>query len=47
MSDNNRNFEDVEFVAEANDNKPEKKKSKITILIHNLICLTGCYLIRT
>ena len=28
MSDNNRNFEDVEFVAEANDNKPEKKKSK-------------------
>ena len=28
MSDNNRNFEDVEFVAEAKDNKPEKKKSK-------------------
>lgn len=28
MSDNKRDFEDIEFVAEANDNKPEKKKSK-------------------
>ena len=28
MSDNKRDFEDIEFVAEANDNKTEKKKSK-------------------
>ena len=28
MSDNKRDFEDIEFVAEAKDNKPEKKKSK-------------------
>ena len=28
MSDNKRDFEDIEFVAEANDKKPEKKKAK-------------------
>ena len=28
MSDNKRDFEDIEFVAEAKDNKPKKKRSK-------------------